>query len=73
VVAAAPAAALLEGLRAGGLAEERIHLVDGLDSATAVLRRLGGPGDVVLFANDLPDTYLPGTTIETGAIAKAGR
>ena len=73
VVAAAPAAALLEGLRAGGLAEERIHLVDGLDSATAVLRRLGGPGDVVLFANDLPDTYLPGRTIETGAIPKAGR
>ena len=33
--------------------------VDTLDDATALLQRLSRPGDVVLFANDLPDTYLP--------------
>ena len=39
--------------------EDRIHVVDTLDEATALLQRLSKPGDVVLFANDLPDTYLP--------------
>jgi hypothetical protein len=43
------------------MTEDRIHLVDSLEEATAVLRKLSKPGDVVLFANDLPDTYLPAT------------
>jgi UDP-N-acetylmuramoyl-tripeptide--D-alanyl-D-alanine ligase len=59
VMSARTSAALCAGLRAGGLSEDRIHVVDTLDEATTVLQRLSRPGDVVLFANDLPDTYLP--------------
>jgi UDP-N-acetylmuramoyl-tripeptide--D-alanyl-D-alanine ligase len=59
VMDARPAAALCAGLRAGGLAAQHIHVVRSLDDATALLRQLTRAGDVVLFANDLPDTYLP--------------
>ena len=41
------------------MSEDRIHVVDTLADATALLQTLSDPGDVVLFANDLPDTYLP--------------
>ena len=51
--------ALLAGLRDGGMSTDRIHVVETLDEATRLLQTLSGPGDVVLFANDLPDTYLP--------------
>jgi UDP-N-acetylmuramoyl-tripeptide--D-alanyl-D-alanine ligase len=47
-----------EGLRAGGMAPERVHIVQTLDEVTALLGSIGKPGDVVLFANDLPDNYL---------------
>ena len=46
------------------MSEDRIHIVDTLAEATAVLQRLSKPGDVVLFANDLPDTYMPATRAE---------
>jgi UDP-N-acetylmuramoyl-tripeptide--D-alanyl-D-alanine ligase len=59
VMSAKTSEALCAGLRDAGLSEDRIHLVDSLEQATAVLQRLSKPGDVVLFANDLPDTYLP--------------
>ncbi|HEY7849362.1 MAG TPA: UDP-N-acetylmuramoyl-tripeptide--D-alanyl-D-alanine ligase [Ktedonobacterales bacterium] len=49
---------IAEGLRAGGLPAERTHIVESLDEVTATLARIAGPGDVTLFANDLPDTYL---------------
>lgn len=49
---------IAEGLRAGGLPAERTHIVESLDEVTATLARIAGPGDVALFANDLPDTYL---------------
>ena len=49
---------IAEGLRAGGMAAERTHVVESLDEATAILARVAGPGDVALFANDLPDTYI---------------
>jgi UDP-N-acetylmuramoyl-tripeptide--D-alanyl-D-alanine ligase len=49
---------IAEGLRAGGLPAERTHVVESLDEVTATLARIAGPGDVALFANDLPDTYL---------------
>ncbi|MBO4884042.1 MAG: UDP-N-acetylmuramoyl-tripeptide--D-alanyl-D-alanine ligase [Clostridia bacterium] len=48
---------IAEGLRAEGVAAERIHVVGSLDEATGVLGRIGKPGDVVLFENDLPDNY----------------
>jgi UDP-N-acetylmuramoyl-tripeptide--D-alanyl-D-alanine ligase len=41
------------------MSEDRIHVVSTLEDATMLLQRLSQPGDVVLFANDLPDTYLP--------------
>jgi UDP-N-acetylmuramoyl-tripeptide--D-alanyl-D-alanine ligase len=58
VMDARPARALREGLLAGGLDESHIHTARSLDEATAIISRVGRPGDVVLFANDLPDTYL---------------
>jgi UDP-N-acetylmuramoyl-tripeptide--D-alanyl-D-alanine ligase len=61
VMSAKTSVALCTGLRDGGMSEDRIHVVDTLDEATALLQRLSRPGDVVLFANDLPDTYLPVT------------
>jgi UDP-N-acetylmuramoyl-tripeptide--D-alanyl-D-alanine ligase len=59
VMSAKTTVALCAGLRAGGMSEDRIHVVDTLDDATRLLQSLSHPGDVVLFANDLPDTYLP--------------
>jgi UDP-N-acetylmuramoyl-tripeptide--D-alanyl-D-alanine ligase len=65
VMSAKTSAALCAGLRDGGMSEDRIHVVETLDAATSLLQSLSRPGDVVLFANDLPDTYLP--------VARAGR
>ena len=53
-----PAAAVREGLVAGGMERAHVHEVATLDEATAVIGRIAKPGDTVLFANDLPDTYL---------------
>jgi UDP-N-acetylmuramoyl-tripeptide--D-alanyl-D-alanine ligase len=58
VMEAKPAPALREGLRAGGMSDDRIHTAASLEDATALIGALGRPGAVVLFANDLPDTYL---------------
>jgi UDP-N-acetylmuramoyl-tripeptide--D-alanyl-D-alanine ligase len=46
-----------EGLVAVGMAERDIHVVRDISEATALLGRLTRAGDVVLFENDLPDTY----------------
>jgi UDP-N-acetylmuramoyl-tripeptide--D-alanyl-D-alanine ligase len=51
-VAALNRAALVAGAE-GGRAE--VITVDSLAQATEVLKRIVGPGDVVLFENDLPD------------------
>ena len=58
VVDARPGRAFQEGLRAAGLDESRIHVVRSLADATAVIGQVAAAGDAVLFANDLPDTYL---------------
>ncbi len=58
VMDARPARALREGLRAGGMPDDHVHLVRSLVQATEMIGRIAGPGDAVLFANDLPDTYL---------------
>ena len=68
VMSAKTSAALCAGLRDGGMSEDRIHVVGTLEAATAVLQQLSKPGDVVLFANDLPDTYLP---VSRGSRARA--
>jgi UDP-N-acetylmuramoyl-tripeptide--D-alanyl-D-alanine ligase len=46
-----------EGLAAAGLDGASIHVVADIAEATTLLGRLTRAGDVVLFENDLPDTY----------------
>lgn len=60
VMIARPSSALQAGLHDGGMAAERIHLAHDLSEATAIIGRITRAGDTVLFANDLPDTYLSG-------------
>ena len=48
---------ILQGLVDSGFARDDIHVVSGLDEASALLRVIGKPGDTVLFENDLPDNY----------------
>ncbi len=50
-------APILAGLRAAAFPAEHVIVVASLAEATAHLSTLLGPGDVVLFENDLPDTY----------------
>jgi UDP-N-acetylmuramoyl-tripeptide--D-alanyl-D-alanine ligase len=57
VVKARTTPALVEGARRAELPDSHIHVVGTLDEATGAIGRLAAPGDVVLFANDLPDTY----------------
>jgi len=45
------------GLSEGGAPAERIMVVDSLAEAQEILERRLGPGDVVLYENDLPDQY----------------
>lgn len=46
-----------EGLVTGGMDPASVHAVRDIAEATALLGRLTRAGDVVLFENDLPDTY----------------
>ena len=48
---------IAEGLRAGGFNGDRLHIVKNRAAATATLGRILKSGDVVLWENDLPDTY----------------
>ncbi len=50
-------APIREGLAGAGLPESAIHVVRDIAEATSLLGRLTRAGDVVLFENDLPDTY----------------
>ncbi|MGH2501709.1 MAG: Mur ligase family protein, partial [Ktedonobacterales bacterium] len=58
LVGARQTAPIAEGLRAGGLGAEHTYVVESLEEVQATLAHIAGPGDVALFANDLPDTYL---------------
>jgi UDP-N-acetylmuramoyl-tripeptide--D-alanyl-D-alanine ligase len=46
-----------EGLLAAGMDAADVHVVQDIAEATTLLGRLTRAGDVVLFENDLPDTY----------------
>ncbi|MBM3239094.1 UDP-N-acetylmuramoyl-tripeptide--D-alanyl-D-alanine ligase [Candidatus Poribacteria bacterium] len=48
---------ILEGLREAGFPEEKIIIAKSLAEASERMREIVKPGDVVLFENDLPDTY----------------
>jgi UDP-N-acetylmuramoyl-tripeptide--D-alanyl-D-alanine ligase len=50
-------APIREGLAAAGMDSECIHVVQDIAEATTLLGTLTRAGDVVLFENDLPDTY----------------
>ncbi len=50
-------APIAQGLAEAGFPQEQLHVVSSLDEASALLRRIGRPGDVALFENDLPDNY----------------
>jgi UDP-N-acetylmuramoyl-tripeptide--D-alanyl-D-alanine ligase len=45
-------------LQESGFSSAHIHVVNTLEEVTATLGQIAKPSDVVLFANDLPDTYL---------------
>ena len=45
------------GLRKAGFPEENIRVVADLKEAAALLEQIAGPGDTILFENDLPDNY----------------
>jgi UDP-N-acetylmuramoyl-tripeptide--D-alanyl-D-alanine ligase len=62
LVGPARTAPILEGLAAGGMDSASIHVVRDITEATTLLGRLTRAGDVVLFENDLPDTYSEATT-----------
>jgi UDP-N-acetylmuramoyl-tripeptide--D-alanyl-D-alanine ligase len=49
---------ILAGLQESGFSPEQIHVVNTLKEVTTTLSQIAKSGDVVLFANDLPDTYL---------------
>jgi UDP-N-acetylmuramoyl-tripeptide--D-alanyl-D-alanine ligase len=46
-----------EGLATSAVDQANVHVVQDIAAATALLARLTRAGDVVLFENDLPDTY----------------
>ncbi len=50
-------APIREGLAAAGMDSESVHIVRDIAEATTLLGHLTRAGDVVLFENDLPDTY----------------
>ena len=57
LVGPARTAPIREGLAAAGMDTASVHVVRDIAEATTLLGRLTRAGDVVLFENDLPDTY----------------
>lgn len=49
--------AIVDGLKEGGFKEEDMYCVDSLDQAVLKLGAICSSGDVVLYENDLPDTF----------------
>ena len=49
--------AISEGLKSAGFPDEQITAVGSLQEAEEILKKTAGPGDTILFENDLPDNY----------------
>lgn len=49
--------AILEGIAKGGMKEEAVHPVATFHEAQTLLTPMLRPGDIVLYENDLPDTF----------------
>jgi hypothetical protein len=48
---------IAEGLRRAGVGAEKIRTCNSLFEANRIIRSTAEPGDVILYENDLPDTY----------------
>jgi UDP-N-acetylmuramoyl-tripeptide--D-alanyl-D-alanine ligase len=57
VVGAYNREAIVSGLKEGGIAEEKLHIVESFNEAQKVLGGIMQKGDTVLYENDLPDTF----------------
>jgi len=57
LVGRARTAPIANGLASAGMDPASVHVVQNITEATTLLGRLTRAGDVVLFENDLPDTY----------------
>ena len=49
--------AISAGLHESGFPCDSVYVVSSLEEATELLKKISGPGDTVLFENDLPDQY----------------
>jgi UDP-N-acetylmuramoyl-tripeptide--D-alanyl-D-alanine ligase len=49
--------AIMSGIAEGKMPEANVHAVDSFAEAQATLQRIARPGDIVLYENDLPDTF----------------
>jgi UDP-N-acetylmuramoyl-tripeptide--D-alanyl-D-alanine ligase len=49
--------AIYEGLQVGAMPEDAIKLVDSFADAQALLSKILKAGDIILYENDLPDTF----------------
>lgn len=49
--------AILSGIEEGGLSLKNIFVVDSFEEAQQQLQKIAAPGDIVLYENDLPDTF----------------
>jgi UDP-N-acetylmuramoyl-tripeptide--D-alanyl-D-alanine ligase len=63
---------ILAGLADAGYPADRTHVVRDLGEATRRLGNLVGPGDVVLFENDLTDLFDDGRHAPNGSISPNG-
>ena len=48
---------IVDGLTAKGFPNDKIHVVSSLEESTKVLHAMMKAGDVVLYENDLPDSF----------------
>ena len=48
---------ILEGLARGKMPEEKVYACDTFVQAQEILHKIARAGDVVLYENDLPDTF----------------
>ncbi len=49
--------AITEGIRLGGMPDERVRTTDTFAEAQQLMLSMAAPGDTVLYENDLPDTF----------------
>lgn len=49
--------AIIEGIEAGGMSEDKVHKVSTFNEAQQLMLTMAKAGDTVLYENDLPDTF----------------